>query len=188
MFFSKHCLVWVFCGFPCSLSSCSNLSSVLCFPQSRAVLNSWALPWVTWLISSTTWGKPWSFRCSTPLGRTGQSPSSVTSYQMKPSLTTSKSRQKIFSLYLLVYSNESKLLFVCLFVFVRFPLFARGSEKALFQYAVFLLNKDIAQVSPQMQWNDANFMPTCVLNSHTHTHTHSHSHSHSYTCTCTGHV
>ena len=28
----------------------------------------------------------------------------------------------------------------------RFPLFAKGSEKALFQYAVFLLNKDIAQV------------------------------------------
>ena len=27
----------------------------------------------------------------------------------------------------------------------RFPLFAKGSEKALFQYAVFLLNKDIAQ-------------------------------------------
>ncbi|CAI7994487.1 UV radiation resistance-associated protein [Geodia barretti] len=28
----------------------------------------------------------------------------------------------------------------------EFPLFAKGSEKALFQYAVFLLNKDIAQV------------------------------------------
>lgn len=29
----------------------------------------------------------------------------------------------------------------------RFPLFAKGSEKALFQYAVYLLNKDIAQVT-----------------------------------------
>jgi hypothetical protein len=28
----------------------------------------------------------------------------------------------------------------------EFPLFAKGSEKALFQYAVFLLNKDIAQI------------------------------------------
>ena len=30
----------------------------------------------------------------------------------------------------------------------RFPLFAKGSEKALFQYAVYLLNKDIAQARP----------------------------------------
>ena len=36
---------------------------------------------------------------------------------------------------------------VCVCVCVcRFPLYAKGSEKALFQYAVFLLNKDIAQV------------------------------------------
>ena len=32
----------------------------------------------------------------------------------------------------------------------RFPLFAKGSEKALFQYAVFLLNKNIAQVNQEL--------------------------------------
>ena len=32
----------------------------------------------------------------------------------------------------------------------RFPLFLKGSEKALFQYAVYLLNKDIAQVWNQL--------------------------------------
>ena len=31
-------------------------------------------------------------------------------------------------------------------VHYRFPLYLKGSERALFQYAVYLLNKDIAQV------------------------------------------
>ena len=35
---------------------------------------------------------------------------------------------------------------LCVHVVVRFPLYLKGTEKALFQYAVHLLNKDIGQV------------------------------------------
>ena len=139
------------------------------FLQSQAEWSSLALPWVTWPILYTIWGRSCSFRSSIPSNPRGQSPSSVISYQKKLSLTTSKSKknqhiaQHVY-VYVHVYTMHLPVQYTVLVFTRRFPLFAKGSEKALFQYAVFLLNKNIAQVNQVPSYSTSMRTITILLN------------------------
>lgn len=49
--------------------------------------------------------------------------------------------------------------FICKLI-IRFPLYAKGKEKVVFEYAVWILNKNVAQLRQYCGLSTKDFRPT----------------------------